>query len=70
LKRIGPGFVVTGAIMVAWINWKAEDWRIWHIPLVIVGGLLMRTIALQIYRAIARKPMPAPQLAAMAVGGH
>jgi branched-chain amino acid transport system permease protein len=70
LKRIGPGFIVTGGIMVAWINWKAEDWRIWHIPLVIVGGLLMRSIALQIYRAIARKPMPAPQLAGMAAGGH
>jgi len=70
IKRVLPGALVGMAIMTFWLYMKANEFRLWHIPLVILFGLFLRGIALQIKLAITTKRQQRASLAAeMAMDG-
>ena len=63
-KRVLPGALVGMAIMAFWLYTKANEFRLWHIPLVILFGLFLRGIAMQVKQAITARRDRASALAA------
>ncbi len=53
IRRVLPGALVAMALMSLWLYIKANEFRIWHIPMVILLGLMLRGIAMEIWNAIS-----------------